>query len=273
MAIRKTAQKGLPMRVRDVDSSHPSALAAARRRWRPLAAMGLLALSLAGCSTAATETTSSTLPADYRLRHPIGLVNAPTDLDIFVGRNAGSLDSRQADDIRRFAQDFRRDGRGPMLLMVPSHKPGLPVANHRGVQAVRSELAANGVSGGMVQVTTYESPGDPMGAPVRLTFAKLQAKVMTRCGEWPADVAGNAASLEGWENRSYHNFGCAYQTAIANQVDDPVDLVRPRQEARADVQRRMKVFDDARKSIDPSTAWKTGSASVSGGGGSSGGGN
>lgn len=270
MAPCKTALKGLPMRVRDL--SHSSPFAAARRTWRPLAAAGLLAMSVAACSTGAPETTSSTLPADYRLRHPIGLVNAPTDLDIFVGRNAGYLDPRQADDIRRFALDFRRDGRGPMLVMVPSHKPGLPVANHRGVQAIRSELAANGVSGGMVQVTTYESPGDPMGAPVRLTFAKLQAKVMSRCGEWPADVAGNAASLEGWQNRSYHNFGCAYQTAIANQVDDPIDLVRPRPEARADVQRRMKVFDDARKSIDPSTAWKTGSASVSGGGGSSSGG-
>lgn len=241
-----------------------------RRRTAAWAALGLLALSLAACSTA-PDTTSSTLPADYRLRHPIGLVNAPTDIDIFVGRNTSYLDPRQAEDIRTFALDFRRQGRGPMLVLVPDARGGLPVANHGGVRAIRAVLAESGVPASMVQATSYAVPGDPVAAPVRLTFAKLQAKVMTPCGVWPADVSGNVASVDGWENRSYHNFGCAYQTAFANQVDDPIDLVRPRPETRSDVQRRMKVFDDARKSVDPSTAWKTGTATVSGGGGSSGG--
>jgi pilus assembly protein CpaD len=252
-------QKGPRMTARPLDL---------RRRALPWAALGLLAMTLAGCATG-TETTSSTLPADYRLRHPIGLVNAPTDLDVFVGRNTGFIDPRQTDEIRTFALDFRREGRGPMVVLVPTEGGGLPVANHRGVQAIRATLARNGVSASMIQVSSYASPGDPVAAPVRLTFAKLQAKVMSRCGEWPADISG-AGSLEGWQNRSYHNFGCAYQTQIANQVDDPLDLVRPRPETRADVQRRMKVFDDARKSVDPSTAWKTGTASVSGGGGSGG---
>jgi pilus assembly protein CpaD len=241
-----------------------------RRRSASLATLGLVAFALSACSTA-PDTTSSTVPADYRLRHPIGLVNAPTDLDIFVGRNTSYLDPRQAEDIRTFALDFRRQGRGPMLVLVPDAKGGLPVANHGGVRAIRAVLAQSGVSSTMVQATSYAVPGDPVAAPVRLTFAKLQAKVMTPCGVWPADITGNVASVDGWQNRSYHNFGCAYQTVFANQVDDPIDLVRPRPETRSDVQRRMKVFDDARKSVDPSTAWKTGTASVSGGGGSSGG--
>lgn len=256
------AQKGLTMSARLLDHRRPVPGAAA---------LGLLMLALAGCSTA-PETTSSTLPADYRLRHPIGLVNAPTDLDVFVGRNTSFMDPRQAEDIRTFALDYRRQGRGPLMVLVPSDSGrGLPAANHRGVQAIRAVLAQSGVSGTMIQAASYATPGDPMAAPVRLTFAKLQAKVMSRCGEWPADISGSAASLDGWQNRPYHNFGCAYQTQIANQVDDPLDLVRPRSESRADVARRMKVFDDARKSVDPSTAWKTGTASVAGGGGSSGG--
>lgn len=255
------AQKGPMMSARSLDT---------RRRTLPWAGLGLLALALAGCSTA-PETTSTTAPADYRLRHPIGIVNAPTDLDIFVGRNTGFLDPRQAEDIRTFALDFRRQGRGPLLVLVPTDNGrGLPVANHRGVQSIQAVLAQSGIGASMIQTSSYASPGDPMAAPVRLTFAKLQAKVMSRCGEWPADISGSAASLDGWQNRPYHNFGCAYQTQIANQVDDPLDLVRPRPESRADVARRMKVFDDARKSVDPSTAWKTGTASVAGGGGSGG---
>lgn len=69
--------------------------------------------------------------------------------------------------------------------------------------------------------------------------------------------------------------GCASQTLVANQVDDPLDRVRPRPETKADVQRRMTTFDEACGSNDPSATWNTGNAtgsgSTSGGGGSGGG--
>ena len=263
MTMRSTAtlKKGHPMSARE--SAGPGRHTVTRRIAG--AAASLLVLALGACATD-TTVTSSTLPADYRLRHPIGLVNSPADLDVFVGQNTGFVDERQREDIRTFAKNYRQDGRGPLLMMVPAAHSGMPVASHRGVQTLKALLASGGVPGSMIQVTSYAAPGDPIAAPVRLTFAKLQAKVMTKCGEWPADVMGNVASVDGWHNRNYHNFGCAMQTVYANQVADPLDLIRPRDETRADINRRMKVFDDARKSTDPSTGWKTGTASVAGGG-------
>lgn len=224
---------------------------------------GFAALPLAGCKTAQDAVTTATV--DYQVRHPIGLVNAPADLDLFLTRNDSRLDERQGKDLDLFAEDYRRNGRGPMQVMVPSGQSG-----HGGERVVRAALAENGISGRNVRVATYRTDAGPFAAPIRLSYAKLQAKVLTKCGQWPEDINGNAASLKGWENRPYYNFGCSYQTMMANQVDDPIDLVRPRAETPPDVNRRMKVFDDARKAVDPSTAWKTGEASVSG---DSGGGN
>jgi pilus assembly protein CpaD len=225
---------------------------------------GAAAFPLAGCKTASQEVVS-TSTIDYTVRHPIGLVNAPSDLDLFLARNDSRLDERQGTDLDRFAEDYRRNGRGPMQMMVPSGQSG-----YGGERVVRAALAEHGIRGSNVRVATYRTDAGPYAAPIRLSFAKLQAKVMTKCGQWPEDINGNAASLEGWQNRPYYNLGCSYQTMIANQVDDPIDLVRPRAETPPDVNRRMKVFDDARKAVDPSTGWKTGSASVSG---STGGGN
>jgi pilus assembly protein CpaD len=241
-------------RVRQAPST--SHAGAARR----LAALAVLALPLAACQSDVTGTTS--YPNDYRLRHPIALVNGPTDLDLFVGRNAPGLDPRQAQDLRQYVQDYRAHGRGPMMMLVPTSDR--QARNHYGVKAVREGLAASGVPSGLVQTTYYQAPAGEIAAPVRLSFTKLQAKVMSQCGNFNQDITGTGATLQGWQNKPYFNAGCAYQTAIAAQVDDPLDLQRPRAEGRADVMRRMKVFDDARKGVDPSTQWKTEAASVSG---------
>lgn len=219
----------------------------------------LIAAALGGCRRDDGLVTGTIYPDDYRQRHPIALVNAQSSLDVFVGRNAGGLDARQAADVRAFAHDFRQNGRGPITMLVPVHTPS-PALAHRGAQAVRSQLAASGV--GNLHVVTYNGAPDSLASPVRLTFAKLQAKVGTQCGDWSQDIGGIAATTEGWQNKPYWNYGCAYQNAFANQVADPIDLQRPRAEDRADVLRRMKVFEDSRKATDPSTQWRAESASV-----------
>lgn len=235
--------------------SPPSSRGFALRR---LAALALLALPLAACQS---DVTGTTYPNDYRLRHPIALVNGPTDLDLFVGRNAPGLDPRQAQDLRQFVQDYRANGRGAMVMLVPVSERN--ARTHYGARAVREALAGYGVPAGMIQTTSYQAPAGEIASPVRLSFTKLQAKVMSQCGDFNQDITGTGATLQGWQNKPYFNAGCAYQTAIAAQVEDPLDLQRPRAEGRADVLRRMKVFDDARKGLDPSTQWKTGEASVS----------
>jgi pilus assembly protein CpaD len=227
-----------------------------------LGATAAVALALAGCK-GDTGVTGSIVPTDYRVRHPIALTYAPTTLDVFLSRNMAGLDPRQAEDVRAFAADYRRAGRGPMTMLVPTD-PAAAAASQRAATAVRSALSRAGVGPAFLQLQRYPGGGDGLADPIRLSYAKMQAKVTSECGTWRSDISGNPASTEGWQNTPHYDFGCSYQTMLANQVDDPIDFQRARQEDRADVLRRMKVFDDARKGTDPSTIWKTDAAKVTG---------
>ena len=107
------------------------------------------------CQTADDAVTTATrrLP---RCAIPIALVNAPTDLDVFVGRNDGRLDERQAQDL----QPLRRattgaTAAGPMQMLVPTARPA--GASYGGERVVRAALAEHGVGARDVQVSLYRS--------------------------------------------------------------------------------------------------------------------
>lgn len=239
--------------------THPTGSRARLSRVTGALALAGLALGLAGCQSDGLVT-GTVYPNDYRLRHPIALANESTTLDLFVGRNAGGLDARQARDLRQFLADYQSTGRGPMTVLVPRTGGR---GDYRGAASVRQALAAYGLGGRSLHVVPYDAMADePIASPVRLSFVKLQAKVLSECGDFSKDLAGLNIRFENWQNKPHPNSGCAYQTAIANQIEDPLDLQRPRAVDRPDVLRRMKVFDDIRKGVDPSTQWKTGTASV-----------
>jgi pilus assembly protein CpaD len=96
---------------------------------------------------------------------------------------------------------------------------------------------------------------------VRLTFVGLKATVGSQCGQWPSDLA-SGSTMQGWENRQWWNFGCATQSTLAAQIDDPRDLVAPRAESASDVQLRTRAIGDLRQGRDPGTAWAVGNTSI-----------
>ena len=56
----------------------------------------------------------------------------------------------------------------------------------------------------------------------------------------------SGSTTEGWQNRSYWNFGCASQNNLAAQLDNPMDLVAPRAMTPIDAQNRSKVIQTYR---------------------------
>lgn len=217
-------------------------------------AMALLALPLAACSNNVDRlvTSSTSVPDDFRARHPIVLANGQKSLDVFVDGNDGRIDRRQSDDLAAFARNWRREGQGPIQILLPRGS-----AQDHSAQAmldpVRRELVRAG-AGGSVTLGAYEARDPSLAAPIRLSYSALEARVDTRCGEWPSDLA-SGTSTKGWENRPYYNLGCAYQQNFAAQLSDPRDLVRPRQETPSDVQMRMRAIGKVREGEDPGTAW------------------
>jgi len=199
---------------------------------------------------------------DYRDRHPVVLAEAPYTIDLFPS-DGSRLDVETALRIREFVARYRKFGRGQITVLAPSG-PGAAGA-HAGLDHVRRALAASG-AGRSIYIGEYPVTDPSLAAPIRLTFNGVKAKVAGRCGEWPDDLAsGN--SLDGWQNKTFYNFGCANQATLAAQIADPRDLADPRGETAQDIETRMRAIGKVRTGDDPSTSWATKAASISSVGG------
>jgi len=228
------------------------------RRGAAVGFAAALACSLSGCG-ADYASSDPVFPGDFQARHPIALAFAPTSLEVFpVG---GALDSRTIANLRAFAERYRELGSGQILIVTPSRQG----SEARAVNQIRRTLAAAGLDR-RVSVASYAPYGRESAPPIRVAFVSLKAEVRTPCGLWPEDLA-SGSSLEGWKNEPYANFGCATQSVMAAQVDDPRDFVQPRALAPSDAAMRTRAIEDVRKGQDPGTAWKTDLIPIGGSGG------
>lgn len=218
-----------------------------------LPACGLLLL--AGCGATERMVASSVPMDDYEVRHPIVLGEEPRKLEILVEPTTGQFDRHSAAQLHEFASLYRKFGRGPITIMPPAVPGGTPP-----VEPVRNALYRAGVRARII-VAPYPA-GPNLAAPVRLSFLGLKASVADQCGQWPRDLA-SGSSVEGWNNKPYWNFGCAYQTAFAAQVADPRDLVTPQAETPADTALRVRGIESLRKGEDPGVNWKFGNSAIS----------
>jgi pilus assembly protein CpaD len=227
---------------------------AALRDARPVFAGRIVRLTLAaaaastlsGCG-AQYASSDPGFPGGFEQRHPIVVAAAPTSIDLYpVG---GALDERSRANIRAFVERYRHYGSGAVTIQTPAGTNPNSIA----VYEVRSALRAAGVKGS-VAIGAYLPPNDAAAPPVRVSFTGLKAIVPTKCGQWPEDLA-SGSSVEGWKNESYSNFGCATQSMIAAQVDDPRDFVQPRALGPSDVVMRTRAIEDVRGGQDPGTLW------------------
>jgi pilus assembly protein CpaD len=221
---------------------------------RPLFAGRLLRLGLAAAAASAlggcgTQYASSdpAFPGSFEQRHPIVVAAAPTSIDLYpVG---GRLDARSRANVRAFVQRYRQYGAGAVTIETPVGTNPNSVA----VSDVRGALRAAGVRG-RIAGGAYVPSNDGAAPPVRVSFNGLKAIVPTQCGQWPEDLA-SGSSVEGWKNEPYSNFGCATQSMLAAQVDDPRDFVQPRALGPSDVNMRTRAIEAVREGKDPSTEW------------------
>lgn len=212
-------------------------------------ALAALVAGLTACARRPAEIQAE-IPDDYRERHPVVLGDTERHIDVFLSANGG-LDRRQSEDVRKFVSGFRREGKGPLVATLPGGAPGASV--HQTLGEIRRLAASEGVNGGHL-VVGRSGPTHPTAAAVRLHYARLDARVVSKCGQWPHDLAGGT-TLQSWANRPYYNLGCSYQTHLAAQVADPRDLVRARPEGEVDIGKRLGDIESVRDNEDPTTKW------------------
>jgi pilus assembly protein CpaD len=218
----------------------------AKRPPRSLLGILLLAgVALGGCQhNPLTTGISDPAPADYRQRHPITVSEGERTLEMFIGRSRGGLNPSQRADVVAFAQTWRRESTGGIVIQLPTGTPNAYAANDA-MQEVRAVLSQEGVPPNAIATQPYQ-PSDPrIMANLKLLYPKMVAAAGP-CGLWPNDI-GPSLNRKYKENGQYYNFGCAQQRNLAAMVENPADLVQPRGETPANATRRTTVLGKYQK--------------------------
>lgn len=213
--------------------------------------LGTAAAILAGCYKA-HEVTMDTIPNDYRQRHPIVMKEAPRTVELLIGNQRGSLTGTQRADVLAFAQAWRREGTGGVMIDVPTGTPN-ERSGAAALQEVRSILVGAGVPSEAIATRPNTPRGSRRLATLRLHYPKVTADTGP-CGLWPYDL-GPTYDLQHIENRQYYNFGCAQQRNLAAMVDNPADLVQPRGEIPTYTSRRTTVLEKYRRGEGTATVY------------------
>jgi pilus assembly protein CpaD len=196
---------------------------------------------LSACGTVHPDRqTTSSIPDDYRTRHPITVAEVEHALDVPIGTDERGLTSATRDLVRGFAQDYLVTSKSTIRIAIPANSANAAAASALRNQ-VRKALTDAGVPSTRIVLTSYNSPASNVSAPVRLSFVAVTA-ITDECGQWPSDLNGPTVA----QNRNYENFGCASQQNLAAQIANPTDLVGPRGMSPIDAANRATVIQTYR---------------------------
>ena len=172
---------------------------------------------------------------------------------IFVGHGRGGLSASQRSDVVGLAQSWLHEGTGTIVADVPVNTSNAAAAADA-FREINALLVAAGVPPRGISVHRYR-PDDPRQmATIRLNYPKMTA-VAGPCGLWPEDLGPAISNKSYIENKSYYNFGCAYQRNMAAMADNPSDLVQPRSETPAYTVRRTEAFEKYRRGNPTATTY------------------
>lgn len=217
--------------------------------------VSLLVLSalLGACNHTPKEEITAAIPSDYRQRHPIVIQEADRTVEVFVGSQRGGLTGPQRADVAGLAQAWLREGTGAIVIEQPVDTPNARAARDS-LREIHALLTAAGVPPRGIKVRDYKPVNERQFATIRVNYPKITADAGP-CGIWPEDLGPSIKNKSYYENRQYHNFGCATQRNLAAMVDNPSDLVQPRSETPAYTARRAIAFDKYRKGTPTATTY------------------
>jgi pilus assembly protein CpaD len=215
------------------------------RAFRMAGALVGLAVVLGACTHTGDEVTTSTIPDDYRQRHPIVVEETNRSVVVFVGHARGGLSAPQRADVMGLAETWLREGTGAIVVDLPVDTPNAAAAADA-TREIQSLVAAAGVPPRGIIIHRYRPDNPRQLATIRLNYPKISA-VAGPCGLWPEDIGSSIKDRGYIDNKPYYNFGCAYQRNMAAMIDNPSDLVQPRPETPAYTVRRTEAFEKYRK--------------------------
>lgn len=218
---------------------------------RTLAFVSVAAL-MAGCKTTSVEENVSSVPSDYRLRHPIAVREKAQTLTVFIGDRRGGLTPAQRAEVGAIASNWRQEATGGIVIDIPVGNANEHAATSAS-REIRAILSAAGVPNHAIEIRPYRTQDPVRLGTIRVNYPKMAAETGP-CGLWPEDI-GPTYDLVYRSNRPHWNHGCANQRNLAAQVANPADLVQPRAETPVLASRRATAMEKYRKGESTATQY------------------
>jgi pilus assembly protein CpaD len=155
------------------------------------------AVLVCACNTDQQITGAPEAPTDYRMRHPITMREADRTFELFIGSSHGALNPTQRAEMLAFAQSWRRDTTGGVIVDLPVGGSNERAAAEA-MPEISSILAASGVPPHAIVVHHYRSPPGVL-ATVRISYPRIAAQAGP-CGLWPQDI-GPSMNRDYFENQ------------------------------------------------------------------------
>jgi pilus assembly protein CpaD len=197
-----------------------------------IAGLGLAA-SLAACATSAEPPPGPPSPT-YADQHRIGVEQTGERFDIAVSAADVALSAEARSSLVSFGRAYRALGHGPLVMSAPSGGSNADAAA-RVAQETRMVLVEAGVPFAAIAGSTYDASGTD-AAPVVVSFSRYEAVAPDCRPLWEQDLMAN-------RHRPYESFGCANNANLAAMIEDPHDLLAPRDETPRDAARRAAVLE------------------------------
>jgi pilus assembly protein CpaD len=170
--------------------------------------------------------------------HRIEVTQSAARLELPVASGDVALSSDARTQLDAFASSYLRYGHGALVLSTPSGARNSDAASGVAGDARRALVDA-GVSYAAVAGSTYDASGSD-NAPIIVSFARFEAEAPHCAPLWEQDLAHQS------NNQPWESFGCATQANLAALVEDPADLLHPRDEDPRDSTRRDTVMQHYR---------------------------
>lgn len=170
-------------------------------------------------------------------RRPVSMALAVVDEAIVKPEDMSRLQS--------FVDVFLNRGEAPLTVLVaaPEGEEGLADAKRR-AQNMVDLLTAMGVDQSSLRVVTPMAAADSKEGVARLGYDVYAVRV-PQCGDW-----SDNSSFTPLKNDPSPSFGCAVSRNIGLMVDNPRDLVRPRELEGRDATRGATIIGKYRAGED-----------------------
>ena len=199
----------------------------------PYFVLGLTALG--ACASVPPPPVDMRPTASAADQHQIQVRESAERLEVAVSPGDVALSHGDRARLNAFAGGYLRYGHGALVLSTPSGGSNADAASVL-ANETRRALVASGISYAAVAGSSYDATGRA-NAPIIVSFARYEAHAPECAPLWEQDLAHHSNTPPG------ESFGCATPATLAAMVEDPADLLHPRDEDPRDSGRRDTVLD------------------------------